>query len=287
MTAMTFVEALPSPGDRLAEEAAGVIRERTSLVPSFALILGSGLGGVIDDMTDAETFAFADLPGFPAPTVPGHHGRLSIGRLDGAPVAAFAGRIHYYEGNDLATCALPVRLARTLGARTIVITAAVGAIERSLVAGSIAVGTDQINMMGANPLRGWWNADGSPPFVDMSEVFDRRLADRAVDSAIALGIDVARGVYVAMPGPTYETPAEIESLRRAGGTVVGMSVVPESTAARALSMRVVGLFSVTNLAGEPATHEEVLAMAERAAIGTRRIIHELLPYLTGERGAGD
>jgi purine-nucleoside phosphorylase len=280
MTVDMLTEALPSPGDRLAEEAAGVVRERTSLVPSFGLILGSGLGAVVDDITDAETFAFADLPGFPAPSVPGHQGRLSLGRLDGVPVAAFRGRIHYYEGNDLATCALPVRLARILGARTMVLTAAVGGIERSLVAGSIAVGTDQINMLGANPLRGWRNPDGSPPFVDMSEVFDRELADRAFERAGALDIDVSRGVYVAMPGPTYETPAEIESLRRAGGTVVGMSVVPESTAARALGMRVLGLFSVTNLAGDPATHEEVLAMADRAAVGTRRLIHELLPYLT-------
>ena len=286
MTIDAVVDALPSPGDRLAEEAAGIVRERTSLVPSFGLILGSGLGGVVDDMTEAETFPFAELPGFPAPTVPGHQGRLSLGKLDGVPVAASRGRIHYYEGNELSTCALPVRLARLLGATTMVITAAVGGIERSLVAGSIAVGTDQINMMGANPLRGWRNPDGSPPFVDMSTVFDRELADRAVEGAVALGIDVARGVYVAMPGPTYETPAEIESLRRAGGTVVGMSVVPESTAARALGMRVVGLFSVTNLAGDPATHDAVLAMADRAAVGTRHIIHELLPHLT-ERGHSD
>jgi inosine/guanosine/xanthosine phosphorylase family protein len=279
-------EALPSPGDRLAEEAAGVIRERASLVPSVAVILGSGLGGVVDDMTDAESFAFSDLPGFPAPTVPGHEGRLALGLLDGVPAAAFRGRIHFYEGNDLSTCALPVRLARALGATTIVITAAVGGIDRSLVAGQVAVGVDQINMMGANPLRGWRHPDGSPPFVDMSEVYDRELAALAMERARSLGIEVARGVYVAMPGPTYETPAEIEALRRAGGTVVGMSVVPESTAARALGMRVVGLFSVTNLAGDPASHEEVLAMADRAASTTRRIIHELLPYLSERSGSG-
>jgi purine-nucleoside phosphorylase len=274
-----FVDALPSPGDRLAEEAAGIVRERSPLVPSVALILGSGLGGVVQEMTDAESFAFAELPGFPAPTVPGHRGLLSLGSLDGVPIAAFRGRIHFYEGNDLSTCALPVRLARILGASTIVITAAVGGIDRSLRAGQVAVGVDQINMMGANPLRGWRNPDGSPPFVDMSSVFDAELAELATDRARAIGIEVARGVYVAMPGPTYETPAEIEALRRSGGTVVGMSVVPESTAARALGMRVLGLFSVTNLAGDPATHEEVLAMADRAATTTRRIIDELLPDL--------
>lgn len=281
----TLTDVVPSPGDRLAEEAAGVIRERTSLVPSVAVILGSGLGGVVDDMTDAESFAFADLPGFPAPTVPGHQGRVSLGLLDGVPVAAFRGRVHFYEGNELSTCALPVRLAHALGARTIVITAAVGGIDRSLAAGQVAVGVDQINMMGANTLRGWRNPDGSPPFVDMSKVYDRELAERAMERARSLGIDVASGVYVAMPGPTYETPAEIEALRRAGGTVVGMSVVPESTAARALGMRVLGLFSVTNLAGDPATHEEVLEMADRASSTTKRIIHELLPYLAGGSGS--
>jgi purine-nucleoside phosphorylase len=282
----TLIDVLPSPGDRLAEEAAGVVRERTSLVPSVAVILGSGLGGVVDEMTDAESFAFSDLPGFPTPTVPGHQGRLSLGLLDGVPVAAFRGRIHFYEGNDLSTCALTARLARILGARTIVITASVGGIDRSLVAGQVAVGVDQINMMGANPLRGWRNPDGSPPFIDMSAVFDRELIELALERARSLGIDVARGVYVAMPGPTYETPAEIEALRRAGGTVVGMSVVPESTAARALGMRVLGLFSVTNLAGDAGTHEEVLEMADRAAGTTRRIINELLPQLAGGPSSG-
>jgi purine-nucleoside phosphorylase len=273
------VDALPSPGDRLAEQAAGVIRERTSLVPSVGVILGSGLGGAVEGMTEAETFAYTDLPGFPAPTVPGHAGALSLGVLDGVPIAAFRGRIHFYEGHELTRCSLPVRLARVLGAGTMVITAAVGGIQRDLVPGSIVVGTDQINMMGSNPLRGWRNPDGSPPFVDMSQVYDAELVALTRGRAQALGIDVASGVYVAMPGPTYETPAEIEMLRRSGGTVVGMSVVPESTAARALGMRVLGLFSATNPAGEPATHEEVLAMADRAAKDTSRLLRELLPRL--------
>lgn len=275
----TAVDAFPSPGDRLAEEAAGVIRERTSLVPSVGVILGSGLGGAVEAMSEAETFAYTDLPGFPAPTVPGHAGALSLGMLDGVPIAAFRGRIHFYEGHELTRCSLPVRLARVLGAGTMVITAAVGGIQRDLVPGSIVVGTDQINMMGSNPLRGWRNPDGSPPFVDMSQVYDAELVALTRERAKALGIDVANGVYVAMPGPTYETPAEIEMLRRSGGTVVGMSVVPESTAARALGMRVLGLFSATNLAGEPATHEEVLAMADRAAKDTSRLLRELLPRL--------
>jgi purine-nucleoside phosphorylase len=278
----TALAPVPSPGDRLAEEAAGVVRERTSLVPSVGVILGSGLGRVVEGLTEAESFPFADLPGFPPPSVPGHAGRLSIGRLDGVPIAAFGGRIHYYEGHDLARCTLPVRLARVLGAGTIVLTAATGGVDRDLAPGSIVVGVDQLNLMGANPLRGWTNPDGSPPFVDLSEVFAPRLADLAVERASALGIEVGRGVYVAMPGPTYETGAEIEMIRRLGGTVVGMSVVPESIAARALGMRVLGLFSVTNQAGEPATHEEVLAMADRAAQAMSRLLRELLPLLAAD-----
>jgi purine-nucleoside phosphorylase len=275
----TVVDAFPSPGDRLAEEAAGVIRERTSLVPSAGVILGSGLGGAVEGMSEAETFAYTDLPGFPPPSVPGHAGALSLGMLDGVPIAAFRGRIHFYEGHDLTRCSLPVRLARVMGAGTMVLTAAVGGIQRDLVPGSIVVGTDQINMMGANPLRGWRNPDGSPPFVDMSQVYDADLVALTRERADSLGIAIASGAYVALPGPTYETPAEIEMLRRSGGTVVGMSVVPESTAARALGMRVLGLFSMTNLAGEPATHEEVLAMADLAAKDTSRLLRELLPRL--------
>lgn len=273
------IRALPSPGDRLAEEAAGVVRERTSLVPAVGLLLGSGLGGAVDELAGAETFAFTDIPGFPPPSVPGHAGRLSLGMLHGVPVAAFQGRIHYYEGNELSRCALPVQLARLLGARTMVITAATGGIDTALRPGSLVIGTDQINMMGANPLRGWRNPDGSPPFVDLSEVYDRELVGLAFERASGLGLEVAGGVYVAMPGPSYETPAEIEMLRRSGGTVVGMSVVPESIVARALGMRVLGLFSVTNLAGEYATHDEVLAMADEAAGAMSRLLRELLPRL--------
>lgn len=280
------VQTVPSPGDRLAEEAAGVVRERSSLAPNVAVILGSGLGAVVDGMADVESFAFTDLPGFPAPTVPGHAGRLALGRLEGVAIAAFQGRIHYYEGNEISRCALPVRLAHALGARTLVITAATGGIDRSLTPGSIVIGTDHLNMIGASVLRGWRNPDGSPPFVDMSAVYDPDLRALALERAAALGVEIASGVYVAMPGPNYETPAEIDALRGMGGTVVGMSVVPEATAARALGLRVLGLFSVTNLAGDPATHQGVLEMADRAARGTSALLRDLLPTLDAMGSGG-
>jgi purine-nucleoside phosphorylase len=279
MATVAAIDAFPAPDDRLAEEAAGVVRERSTLVPSVGIVLGSGLGHVIDGLADAETFAFSELPGFPTPTVPGHAGRFSLGTFDGVAVAAFQGRIHYYEGNELSRCALPVRLSRALGARAMVITAAAGGVDRSLEPGSIVVGRDQINLMGGNVLRGWRNADGSPPFVDLSDVYDREIADLALERARGLGLKSAEGVYAAMSGPSYETPAEIEALRRLGATCVGMSVVPETVAARALGMLVLGLWSVTNLAGEAATHEEVLAMADEAAKGTSALLAEILPAL--------
>lgn len=275
----TAIDAVPSPGDRLAEGAAGVIRERSVIVPSVAVILGSGLGGAVEALEDAETFAFDELPGFPTPSVPGHAGEVALGVLEGVPLIAFFGRIHFYEGNELSVCALPVRLARVLGARTLVITAASGGIDRGLRPGSIVLGADQINMLGANPLRGWRNPDGTPPFVELAGVYDRELAELAADRAEALGVEMRPGVYVALSGPSYETPAEIEMLRRLGGTVVGMSVVPESVAARALGMRVLGLFSVTNLAGDHSTHGEVLAMADEAALAMGRLLRDLLPRL--------
>jgi purine-nucleoside phosphorylase len=243
------------------------------------MILGSGLGGIAAELADAETIPYADLPGFPPPSVPGHAGALSLGAFGGVPVAAFEGRIHYYEGHELSRCALPVRVARVLGVGTMVVTAATGGVDRNLAPGSVVLGEDQINLMGANPLRGWKNADGSPPFVDLSAVFDPELAALAEERASVLGIPLRRGVYVAMPGPTYETPAEIEMVRRSGGTVVGMSVVPESTAARALGMRVLGLFGVTNLAGAPSSHEEVLETAAVAAEAMGRLLRDLLPRL--------
>jgi len=272
---------LPGPGDGLAEKAVATIRDRTGFAPSVAIVLGSGLGEALRDVSEEASFSFEELPGFPAPTVPGHAGRLVLGTLAGVPVAAFHGRIHYYEGNPMSSCALPVLVARHLGAGTVMLTAAVGGLDRSLSSGHLVVGTDHLNMMGTDPLRGWRNPDGSPPFVEMVDAYDPALADLAVASAETLGIPVARGVYAAMPGPSYETPAEIEHLRRAGATVVGMSVVPEAVPARALGMRVLGLFFVTNVAGGPVTHEEVIRASGVMADATSRLISHVLSK--GER----
>ena len=267
---------LPSPHDGNAEAAAEVVRERCALVPSVAIVLGSGLGAATAAMQEEASFGFDELPGFPAPTVPGHAGRLVLGRIAGIPVVVFRGRIHFYEGNDLATCALPVRVARALGATTVVLTAATGGIGQGLDTGHLVVGADHINLLGQSPLRGWRRPDGSPPFVDMVGAYDEALAGLAVAAARTRGIPVSRGVYAAMPGPMYETPAEIGFLRTIGASVVGMSVVPEAVPARALGMRVLGLFFVTNQVGVEVRHEDVVRASDAMAGSIGEVIAEVL-----------
>jgi purine-nucleoside phosphorylase len=270
------VTLLPSPHDGNADAAAEVVRERCALVPSVAIVLGSGLGAATAAMQEEASFGFDELPGFPAPTVPGHAGRLVLGRIAGIPVVVFRGRIHFYEGNDLATCALPVRVARALGATTVVLTAATGGIGQGLDTGHLVVGSDHINLLGQSPLRGWRRPDGSPPFVDMVGAYDDALAGLAVAAARNRGIPVSRGVYAAMPGPMYETPAEIGFLRTIGASVVGMSVVPEAVPARALGMRVLGLFFVTNQVGVEVRHEDVVRASDAMAGSIGEVIAEVL-----------
>jgi inosine/guanosine/xanthosine phosphorylase family protein len=239
-------------------------------------VLGSGLGAAAANVREEESFSFDELPGFPPPSVPGHAGRLVLGELSGVRVAVFRGRIHFYEGNDMPVCALPVRLARLLGAGTVVLTAATGGIGKGLGPGHLVVGSDHVNLLGQSPLRGWRRPDGSPPFVDMVDAYDPALADLAVAAAERLGVPVSRGVYAAMPGPMYETPAEIAFLRTIGASVVGMSVVPEAVPARALGMRILGLFFVTNAVGAPVQHAGVVAASDAMAGTVGAVIEQVL-----------
>jgi purine-nucleoside phosphorylase len=289
---MNRVPRLASPDDGVPEGIVAAIRERSSIEPVAAIVLGSGLGGVLEVAGDAVgrsgglEIAYGELPGFPAPSVPGHAGMLWLGELGDRPFVAFLGRIHYYEGHPMRMASLTARVAALLGARTIVLTAATGAVDRALPAGSLVVLRDHINQMGENPLRGWKMPDGSPAFIDVSEVYDGELADTALraarDTRVGEGanpLPVSEGVYVAVSGPSYETPAEIEAFRRAGATLVGMSMVPEAVAARALGMRVLGLSFVTNAAGTAVSHEEVLAASSHAVEGIARVLVELLQKL--------
>ena len=264
------------PGDGLAERSVEAVRRRTDTVPRAAIVLGSGLGRAVEGIDAEVEIPYADLPGFPEPTVPGHAGRLVIGTLAAVPIAAFLGRIHFYEGRDMTLVTLPTRVAATLGAEVLLATAAVGGVDPSLPAGSLVVGEDHLSFLGQNPLRGWRDDDGRPPFVNPAEAYDRDLADVALKAAADVGLSATRGVYAASAGPTYETPAEIDYLRRAGATVVGMSVVPEVSAAAALGLRFVGLYCVTNTAGPGTTHVEVEEVAASFAGKLAAVLERVL-----------
>jgi purine-nucleoside phosphorylase len=268
------------PGDDQAERAAEVVRAAGAPSPDVAIILGSGLGAAVGAIEPDAEIAFGDLPGFPTPTVPGHDGRLILGKLAGVPVAAFLGRVHLYEGHPMNLVTLPTRVAARLGVRTLIATAAVGGIDPNLEGGQLVVGTDHISFLGEAPLRGWRDAEGHPPFVDLSAAYDPEITELALACAAELTIPAASGVYAAMAGPSYETPTEIEYLRRAGATVVGMSVVPEAIAAAALGMRFGALCCVTNVVGvEPVHHLEVTRVADRFAGRLGELLGSMLPKL--------
>jgi inosine/guanosine/xanthosine phosphorylase family protein len=261
------------PGDawRSATEAA---RERLPERPVAALVLGSGLDGVADAIDVETEIPYEELPGFPQPTVPGHRGRVAFGRAEGVPVLVFRGRIHLYEGHGAAASALPSVLAWALGARAIVLTAAVGSLVANIRPGSLAVCADHINLLREDVLRGWTREDGSPAFVDLSAVYDAELADVAV-----AGAGLERAVYAAVPGPSFETRAEAEYLRRIGATVVGMSLVPEAVPARALDLRVLGLLSVANAVGVEVSHDAVLEAGREGAPAIGSVLAAVLPRL--------
>ena len=264
---------MPGPGDTFAESGVALIRERCDVVPEVAVVLGSGLGDAVGaDLEACHQFSFQALPGFPPSTVPGHAGRLALGRLYGAPAAVFFGRIHYYEGHGIQASTLIPRLAAALGTGAMVLTNAAGGLDPTMRPGQLMMIADHINMMGVNPLMGWRTPEGAPAFADLSAVYPEELRDRARTAAATHSVDLATGVYVAVAGPSYETPAEIAFFARAGGQAVGMSTVPEAVAAAALGMPVLGLSCITNVAGAESSHEDVLEMARRASPDLRAIL---------------
>lgn len=284
---MTEVRRLPSPGDGVPERIADAVRERTAVWPVAGVVLGSGLSGAVEAIRAAARdggleIPYGDLPGFPPPTVAGHAGRLWIGEVGERALVVFLGRIHFYEGHGMAMASITSRVSAELGARTMVLTAATGAIDPEIEGGSLVVLRDHLNLMGANPLSGWRYPDGSPAFVDLSDVYDAQLADAALEAARGhveeSGGDprVREGTYAALPGPSYETPAETRMLGRLGASVVGMSTVPEAVVARALGMRVLGLAFATNAAGAEVSHEDVLAASNAVAGTIGRVVLELL-----------
>jgi len=244
------------------------VRRRTALAPELGIVLGSGLGGLAADLSDATAIPFDELPGWPAATAPGHAGRLVIGRLAGVPVAALQGRFHLYEGHPAGLVVQPVLLMRRLGARAVLLTNAAGGVDPAFRPGTLMLICDSLNLTGVNPLVGPNDGALGPRFPDMVDAWDsalRVLLRRAADET---GIAVEEGVYAQLLGPNFETPAEVRMLRTLGASAVGMSTVVEAVAARWMGLRVAGISLVTNagagITGQPLTHAEVLAAGDAA-----------------------
>lgn len=250
-----------------AVATAAWLSERIENTPEVAMILGSGLGGIAEDLEGATSFAYETIPNFPTSTVPGHAGELVFGRLGGRNVVAMRGRFHYYEGWDVDQVTFPVRVFKLLGCTTLAVTNSAGGVNPDFAPGDLMLIRDHINLTGVNPLRGANDDRFGTRFPDMTSAYDFELRRRVLDTANELGINLHIGVYVGVQGPSYETPAEIGMMRRMGADAVGMSTVPEVIVANHLGLRIIGMSCITNLAAgysdEELTHDEV---TENAAI---------------------
>jgi purine-nucleoside phosphorylase len=245
------------------------LKRISRLRPRLAMVLGSGFHHVISDMDVEAEIAYARLPGFPLAGVKGHAGRLLVGKLGGALVMVLSGRSHFYEGHSMSQVTCAVRALAAYGVTDLLLTNAAGGVNRRFVAGDFMMLTDHINLMGSNPLRGdeW---PGLPRFVDLTCAYDKNLRNMLRQAARVSRIKLREGVYLAVGGPSYETPAEIRAFSRLGADAVGMSTVPEAIVARQCGLRVAGVSCITNLAagvnGQPLSHAEVLETAERVRV---------------------
>jgi purine-nucleoside phosphorylase len=239
------------------------------------MVLGSGFHGVAEELRVAAKIPYKDLPGFPRAAVSGHTGELLVGSLGGAPVAVLSGRSHYYEGHTMETVTFPVRVLAALGIKDLLLTNAAGGINSRFRPGDLMIIRDHINLMGMNPLRGP-AVEGLPRFVDMTEPYSGKLSRLLERASRKVSVRLRRGVYLAVPGPSYETPAEIRAFARLGADAVGMSTVPETIVARQCGMNVAGLSCITNLAagrsGQPLSHAEVLETARHVQVTAMKLM---------------
>jgi purine nucleotide phosphorylase len=259
-------------------EAAGIIAAaKPGFTPKVGVILGSGLGPMADDVTDATVIDYRDLPGFPQPSVEGHAGRLSLGRIGKTPVGVLQGRAHYYEHGRADAMKVPVRTLHAIGCDTLILTNAGGSLDPAMGSGSVMMITDHINLVQSSPL---YDESGNSRFVDMVGAYDAGLQQRARDAAQAAGVKLHEGVYVWFSGPHFETPAEVRFARTIGGTAVGMSTVPEVILARQVGMKVAGFSIITNLgagmSSAPLSHEQTMTVAAGAAVDLRRLLNRLI-----------
>jgi purine-nucleoside phosphorylase len=256
-------QSIPNQGYK---EAAQYVQSKIDATPEIGLILGSGLGILAEEITNPIKIPYHEIPGFPESTVEGHAGQLVIGDLEGKKVIAMQGRFHFYEGYSLDLVTLPVRMMKRLGVKTVMVTNAAGGINTDFAAGDLMIIEDQINFMFKNPLTGPNDTDLGVRFPDMSQAYSAELRDKAFRVANEQGIELKRGVYASVTGPSYETPAEIRMLRKLGGDAVGMSTVPEVIVAIHSGMKVLGMSCITNMAAgildQSLSHDEVMETAE-------------------------
>ncbi len=249
-----------------ASTTAARLLKRSALRPTLAIVLGSGFHSLVDSINTVTEVSYADLPGFSRTRIDGHCGKVVFGHFGGVPVILLCGRAHYYEGYSMAEITFPIRVLAELGVRSVLLTNAAGGIHPRFRAGDFMFLTDHINLMGANPLRGELSS-GKTCFLDLSKIYDDDLNQLLQKAAREAKVRLSSGVYVAVSGPTYETPAEIRAFAKLGGHAIGMSTVPEAIVGRQCGLKIAGLSCITNLAAgrnkKPLSHAEVLAMGVR------------------------
>jgi len=267
-----------------AQRAAEQIRSRTGARPSVAVVLWSGLGGFAEELSGSSSLPYREIHGFAQTTVEGHAGRLVIGQAGSVAVAAMQGRFHFYEGYSLDDVTFPVRVLKLLGVQTLILTNAAGSLNTEFTPGSLMVISDHINLMGANPLIGQNDKRFGPRFPDLTATYDPDLQNLVIEEATAMKLDVRRGVYAALSGPSYETPAEIHMVRTLGADAVGMSTVPEAIVARHMEMRLIGISCITNLAAgvsnQPVDHDQVIATGESVRGQFTELLRRVIAKLT-------
>jgi purine-nucleoside phosphorylase len=269
------------------QAAAQAVRARTDVVPKVGLILGSGLGAYADGLASVQAIEYADIPGFPSSTVHGHKGRLVVGTRAGAPCVAMQGRVHMYEGHSAAVTAFPARVLIALGAQVVIVTNAAGGLNPAWSPGTLMLIRDHVDMLRDHALRGPNDDRLGPRFPDMTKAYAPELRALVKATAATAGIALQEGVYVAMPGPTYETPAEVKMLQTIGADATGMSTVPEVCVARHMGARVIGISCITNQAagitGAELSHDEVTETAARVRSTFEQLLDAILGALVASK----
>jgi purine-nucleoside phosphorylase len=282
----TAKQTKPESEFERAESAAKFIFAKTKLRPQIALVLGSGLGAFADEFEHATKIPYAEIPHFPKSTAIGHAGQLVVGKVGEIPVAGMQGRVHLYEGCSAKDVAFPIRVFARMGIKAVILTNAAGGIKREFVQGQLVVIKDHINLQGVSPLTGPNDERFGQRFPDMTIAYDRRFREITIGEGNRNHIGLYEGVYAALPGPSYETPAEIRYLRTIGADLVGMSTVPEVIAARHSGIRVLGISCVTNAAAgildQPLDHKEVLETAERVKTQFIALLKAVIPRIAAE-----